>query len=95
MSLYRVYTHTTGDESVSERLVEADSANDARDKAIANVKDQNQGKGGKTQAEAQADTRVLAVKKCGKNGVLTINRFPLAVVDALMHPDEEEDEAED
>ncbi len=95
MSLYRVYTHTAGDESVSERLVEADSAKDARDKAVANVKDQNQGKGGKTQAEAQAETRVLAVKKCGKNGVLTINRFPLAVVEALMQPDDEDVEPKD
>jgi len=93
MSLYRVYTHTEGDESVSERVVEANSAKDAHAKAIANVKDQNLGKGGTTQAEAQANTRVLAVKKCGKNGVLTINRFPLAVVEALMQPDEEEEEA--
>ena len=91
MTLYRVYTHTEGDESVSERLVEADSAKEAREKAIGNVKDQNPGKPGKTQAESQADTRVLAVKKAGKNGVLTINRFPLAVVEALMNPDENED----
>ena len=95
MSLYRVYTHTEGDESVSERVVEAGSIIEASNKAIANVKDQNPGKGVKTQAEAQADTRVLAVKKCGKNGVLTINRFPLAVVEAFMEPDVEEDEGED
>ena len=62
MSLYRVYTHTAGDESVSERVVEADSANHARDKAIANVKDQNQGKGGKTQAEAQAAANAVRAR---------------------------------
>ena len=89
MALYRVYTHTEGDESVSERIVEANSAKEAQEKAIGNVKDQNPGKPGKSQAESQADTRVLAVKKAGKNGVLTINRFPLAVVEALMHPDED------
>ncbi len=96
MSLYRVYTHTEGDESVSERLVEAASVGEAESKAIGNVKDQNPGKPGKSQAESQAGTRVLAVKRCGKNGVLTINRFPLAVVEALMHPDlEDSDEDED
>ena len=95
MSLYRVYTQTEGDESVSERLVEADCIEEARCKAVGNVKGQNTGKPGKTQAESQAGTRILAVKKCGKNGVLTINRFPLAVVEALMQPDEEEPEEED
>lgn len=90
MALYRVYTHTEGDESVSERLVEAESVREASDKAIGNVKDQNLGKPGKTQAESQANTRVLAVKKCGKNGVLTINRFPLAVAEAFMEPDAED-----
>lgn len=93
MTLYRVYTQTVGDKSVSERIVEANSIGEARDKAVGNVKGQNPGKGDKSQAESQADTRVLAAKRCGKNGVLTINRFPLAVVDMLMHPHQgEEDE---
>jgi hypothetical protein len=94
MALYRVFTHTEGDKSVSERLVEAGSKTEAREKAIANVKDQNPGKGNKTQEEAQADTRVLAVRKCGKKGVLTINRFPIAVVESWISQNDD-DEGED
>jgi hypothetical protein len=83
MPLYRVFTHTKGDESVSERVVEAGSEDEARNKAIANVKAQNLGKGEKTQPEAQGDTEVLSVHLCGKNGVLTINRIPLSIIQDL------------
>jgi hypothetical protein len=78
--LWRVYTYTEGDECVSERIVAAANQKDASVLAVLNVKAQNMGKGHNTETEARANTKVLAVKKAGKDGVLTINRFPLAVV---------------
>jgi hypothetical protein len=78
--LWRVFTYTEGDESVSERIVAAPTAKEAKLLAVMNVKAQNLGKGHNTEAEARANTRILAAKKCGKDGVLTINRFPVAVV---------------
>lgn len=78
--LWRVYTYTEGDECVSERIVAANNEHDARTLAILNVKAQNMGKGYNSEQEARANTRVLSVRKAGKGGVLTINRFPVAVV---------------
>lgn len=82
--LWRVYTHTKGDESVTERLVSAKNAKEAEANALSNVKAQNLGKGDTSQEESIANTTVLTVKKAGKNGVLTVNRFPVAAVEAML-----------
>ncbi len=81
--LYRVFTHTSGDESITERLVSADSVDEAEAKAIGNVKAQNLGKGDTAQATSQANTTILSVKECGKQGVLAINRLPLTSISAI------------
>lgn len=83
MDLWRVYTQTEGDESVTERLVCAKDKKEAADKAINNVKAQNLGRGDTSQQQSKFNTSVLAVKKCGKDGVLCTSRFPVAVIDAL------------
>lgn len=83
MELWRVYTKTEGDESMTERLVSAKDKKEAREKALENVKAQNLGKGENSQAASQANTTVLAVKKAGKNGVLCTSRIPLSVLDSL------------
>lgn len=84
MELWRVYTHTAGDESVTERLVAATTDEEAKKKAKLNVKSQNLGKGDKSVEQSRNDTKVLFAKKCGKDGVIMMNRIPLAVVEGLM-----------
>lgn len=78
LKLYRVYTHTQGDESITERLVSATGADDAQSKALTNVKAQNVGKGRTDQEDSQNNTTILSIKECGRNGVLCTNRFPLS-----------------
>ena len=81
--LFRVYTHTLGDESITERLVAADSKKEAEANALDNVKAQNLGKGNTSQASSKGNTTVLSSRECGKHGVLATNRIPVASL-ALM-----------
>jgi hypothetical protein len=78
--LWRVHTYTDDDECVSERIVAADTAEEASELAVLNVKAQNMGKGHKSVAESRAGTQVLSVKKCGNKGVMVISRFPVAIM---------------
>ncbi len=82
--LFRVFTHTTGDESVTERLVSAANSEEASANALANVKAQNLGKGTISQSESQDNTTILSVKECGKNGVLAINRIPFSSIASIV-----------
>lgn len=81
--LFRVFTHTSGDESITERIVAAENAQDAQVHALKNVKAQNLGKGLTAQAESQRNTTILSVKECGKNGVLCTGRMPLTSLSAI------------
>lgn len=83
MDLWRVYTQTEGDESVTERLVAAKDKKEAGEKALNNVKAQNLGKGDTSQQQSKFNTTVLAVKKAGKDGVLCTTRFPTSVLNAM------------
>ena len=87
--LFRVFTATEGDTSITERLVCADDDAGARVAAIANVKSQNPTKGDTKPKTSKENTTILSVKECGKHGVLVINRIPLsslsAIHDALTH----------
>jgi len=87
--LWRVYSHTDGDESVSERIVTAASSVEAEKKAILNIGAQNIGKGLTDQATSQKNTHILCCKKAGKDGVLTINRIPVAAIQAMKGYDPE------
>lgn len=75
--LFRVYTLTEGDHSVSERFVSADTEASARHQALLNVKAQNTGKGLKASGESKAQTRILSCSEAGVNGVVTTHRIPV------------------
>lgn len=85
MKLFRVYTHTSGDESITERLVGAVDEAEASKLAILNVKAQNLGKGLKDESLSRENTSILSVKECGKGGVLCTNRFPIKAISELFN----------
>lgn len=84
MKLFRVYTHTLGDKSITERLVAAATEAEARISALANVKAQNLGKGCTSQEDSQNNTTILSVKECGRDGVLATNRIPVASIESIF-----------
>ncbi|QUP56264.1 hypothetical protein GO998_21425 (plasmid) [Ralstonia syzygii] len=79
-SLYRVQVYTEGHPHISEMIVTADSKESAADVAIGHVKEANPDKGRPIHI-SQNNSKVLHVKKAGKNGAMVINKTP---VDAFM-----------
>lgn len=83
MKLFRVYTYTSGDSAITERLVAAGTAEVAESFAIGNVKAQNPTKGLTSVASAQENTTVLAVREAGSDGVLCVGRIPVNAVEEI------------
>ena len=81
--LYRVWRHTTGDESMHEIIVLADSPADATAKAVAHVKATNPGKGTRPKATSERLTTVLSVKKVVHKNCLEISQVPVAAIRAI------------
>lgn len=78
MRLFRVYVHTTGDHSVHEIVVVANTIDDAKLIAKKHVKAGNKGKGDRTKTQSEKLTDVLAVKPASKPYCLEIHSFPLS-----------------
>ena len=83
--LYRVYLHTKDDESVRECIVTAPNETEAAARAIRHVNDSNLGKSGRSQADAQALTLVLAVTPTSKPHCLVIHSFPAAAMRQMVN----------
>ena len=81
--LYRVWRHTTGDESMHEIIVLATSPADAQAKAIAHVKATNPGKGTRSKAASEKLTTVLSVKRVVHKNCLEISQVPVAAILAI------------
>ncbi|MCL9851997.1 hypothetical protein RSP673_005890 [Ralstonia solanacearum P673] len=79
-NLYRVQVYTEGHPHISEMIVTAESQESAADVAIGHVKEANPEKG-RPMHVSQNNSKVLHVKKAGKNGAMVINKTP---VDAFM-----------
>ena len=83
--LYRVYLHTKDDESVREYIVTAPNETEATERAIRHIKESNLGKSGRSQADAQALTSVLAVTPTSKPHCLMIHSFPAAAMRQMVN----------
>lgn len=83
-TLFRVFVHTQGDESIREYVVTASSEKEARERALDHVKAANPGKGDRSKAESERLTEILAIRPTSRPHCLMIHSVPLAVVDRLL-----------
>lgn len=82
--LFRVYIHTSGDESIHELVVTADSQAQAEARALDHVKAGNQGKGKRTKAQSKKLTKILNIKKTSRPLCLEIHSIPATVMKKLV-----------
>lgn len=76
--LFRVYVKTLDHPHISEMMVSAPDAATASKRALGHVKEANPEKG-RSLAESQRNSVVVAVKEAGKNGCIVTNKIPTAV----------------
>lgn len=76
--LFRVYVKTLDHPHISEMMVSAPDAETASRRALGHVKEANPEKG-RSLAESQRNSVVVAVKEAGKNGCIVTNKIPTAV----------------
>lgn len=81
--LYRVWRHTSGDESMHEIIVLASSKAEAETRAIEHVKATNPGSGTRTKATSEALTSILSVKAVRHLYCLEISTVPVAAIMAI------------
>ncbi|MGF6764810.1 hypothetical protein P3T24_005144 [Paraburkholderia sp. GAS33] len=80
--LYKAYVKTLDHPHVLEMIVSAPSEEAAATKALGHVKEANPEKG-RSLAESQKNSVVLAVKAAGKNGCIVTNKLPLVVFEKI------------
>lgn len=78
--LYRVYLHTSNDESIRELIVTAKDETQAKDRALKHVKASNPTKGSRSKKTAEKLTSILAVTPTSRKYCLAIHSIPAAVV---------------
>lgn len=85
MRLFRVLTNTLNDQSVHEYIVMAEDENDAAAIAQGNARANNPVGGSNTPAQAQQNTRVLAVQSTNLPNCIEVHKFPLAMARQLIN----------
>ncbi|WP_157661886.1 hypothetical protein [Burkholderia ubonensis] len=80
--LYKAYVKTLDHPHVLEMIVSAPDEEAATRKALSHVKEANPEKG-RSLAESQKNSVVLAVKAAGKNGCIVINKLPLVIFEEI------------
>jgi hypothetical protein len=90
--LFRVYVKTLDHAHISEMMVSAPDEDSASARALRHVKAANPEKG-RSLAESQRNSVVVAVREAGKKGCIVSNRIPVAIFDeiakSLDQPDED------
>lgn len=89
--LFRVYVNTLDHPHISEMIVSAPDADTASIRALGHVKAANPEKG-RSLAESQRNSVVVAVKEAGKNGCIVTNKIPAAVFTDIANSLDETDE---
>jgi len=89
--LFKVYVQTLDHPHVSEMIVSAPDAEIASTRALSHVKATNPEKG-RSLAESQRNSVVVAVKEAGKNGCIVTNKIPTAVFTGIANSLGETDE---
>ena len=84
MRLFRVLTNTLNDQSVHEYIVMAEDDNHAAVIAKGNARANNPVGGYNTPAQAQQNTRVLAVQSTNLPDCIEVHKFPLAMARQLI-----------
>lgn len=82
--LFKVYVRTLDHPHISEMMVCAPDEEIAAERALGHVKAANPEKG-RSLAESQRNSVVVAIKEAGKNGCIVTHKLPVAVFESISN----------